>query len=90
MIQENLDRQLSEIQAEIDRKNNDANGILEYLASQRQKAIAQEEEEEDELKKAGIIIGQHIPSLKSKLELESGVLDEFPLSHLIYSSPENS
>ncbi len=72
-----LERKIELINEEMERKNNEASQLLEYLSVQRNKAKILEEQEEEELKKQGIVIGQHIPSLKSKLVLEADKLAEF-------------
>ena len=77
MSQDLIDEKINLISAEVNKRNEEASILLEYLNKQRQIARLDEELEEEELKKKGIIIGQHIPSLQSKLTLDPGVISEF-------------
>ena len=61
----------------IKKKTEDAKELLSYLGTQRQVAKQQETEEEDMLKKQGVMVGQHIPSLVSKLDVDSNVVNGF-------------
>ena len=75
--QEIIDKKIADINAEIRSKNEEAEKLLEYLNVKRKAARELEEKEEQELKLRGIIIGQHIPSIKSKLQIDSSALSEF-------------
>lgn len=77
MIAQTMQEKIDAINGKVLKKNEDASQLLDYLNVQRGKARISEEEEEETLKKKGIIIGQHIPSLKTKLQLDEEVLSEF-------------
>jgi hypothetical protein len=70
-------KKIEAIQAEIERKNREAEKLLSYLIDQQNSAKQEEELEEEHLKKQGIIVGQHIPSLPSKLNLDPHQLAAF-------------
>lgn len=72
-----VERRIQQINEDVERKNREAAELLEYLNAQRLTAKELEDLEEEELKRRGIIIGQHIPSLKSKLDLDHDKLSEF-------------
>ena len=78
LSQEVIDKRIAEINEEINKKNEEAGKLLDYLNHRRKVARELEEQEEEELKMKGIIIGQHVPSLKSKLYLEPSTISEFP------------
>ena len=76
-------------QNEPDEVNIKAENLIEYLNSQKLKAKTMEQEEEEELKRRGIVIGQHIPSLPTKLDLNPAILKEFgPLSSKLVIAKE--
>ena len=77
MIAQSMEEKIAAINAKVKSKKDEAVQLLEYLNVQREQARIKENEEEENLKKKGIIIGQHIPSLKSKLELDNNVLENF-------------
>jgi hypothetical protein len=70
-------KKIEAIQAEIERKNREAENLLSYLIDKQNSAKQEEELEEEHLKKQGIIVGQHIPSLPSKLNLDPHQLAAF-------------
>jgi hypothetical protein len=72
-----VSKKIEAINAEIERKNREAEQLLQYLTKQQELAKFEEEQEEDSLKKQGIIVGQHIPSLPSKLNLNPSELAEY-------------
>ncbi len=72
-----VSKKIEAINAEIERKNREADQLLHYLTKQQSLAKQEEEQEEDSLKKQGIIVGQHIPSLPSKLNLNPTELAEY-------------
>lgn len=76
-IQSSMEQKIAAINARVAQKNEEASKLLQYLSKQREVAHVQEEKEEEVLKKKGIIIGQHVPSLKTKLDLDGDVLSEF-------------
>eukprot|EP01035_Chromulina_nebulosa_P017489 gene17489-23042_t len=51
--------------------------LLIYLDKQHQIAREEEELEEDNLKRQGIIVGQHIPSLQSKLNINEDEVQQY-------------
>ena len=61
----NYDVRASNIEKEITESKKDANSLADFLVDKREQAHDLEVEEEDKLKRQGIIVGQHIPSLKS-------------------------
>ncbi|KAJ1432684.1 hypothetical protein B484DRAFT_24765 [Ochromonadaceae sp. CCMP2298] len=72
-----MEDKIAAINASVQKKNEEASQLLEYLKVQRETALVTEEMEEERLKKKGIIIGQHIPSLKSQLDLDRERLAHF-------------
>lgn len=70
-------QKIKAIQEEIEKKNREAENLLSYLIEQQNVAKEEEELEEENLKRQGIIVGQHIPSLPSKLNLDPSQLAEF-------------
>lgn len=77
MSDESVEKKIEAIQAEIAKKNEEASKLLSYLTEQQTLAKLEEEKEEDELKRQGIIVGQHIPSLPSKLNLDPSIIAEY-------------
>jgi hypothetical protein len=76
-IAQAMEDKIAAINASVQKKNSEAGALLEYLKLQRETALVTEEVEEERLKKKGIIIGQHIPSLKSQLHLDRERLADF-------------
>eukprot|EP01038_Epipyxis_sp_PR26KG_P007446 gene7446-10147_t len=76
-IDETMNNKLLNIAKELEIKNFEADNLLSYINQQQQQAFALEEKEAEELKKRGIIIGQHIPSLKSKLNIDKQLLANY-------------
>jgi hypothetical protein len=72
-----LKTKLENIEQEIQQSNNHAEELVNYLTKQRDLAREEEIKEEENLKRQGIMIGQHIPSLVSKLEINPSVLQSF-------------
>jgi hypothetical protein len=70
-------KKIEAIKAEITRKNQEAQNLLGYLVEQQNLAKQEEELEEEDLKKQGIIVGQHIPSLPSRLNLDGSQLSQY-------------
>jgi len=62
--------------------------VIRYLDIQTSKARLEEEFLEEDLKRKGIIVGQHIPCIKSKLIIDRLVLEDFgPIaSNLVIAS----
>eukprot|EP00605_Chrysophyceae_sp_TOSAG23-4_P000478 GSChrysophyteH1.ASY1.ANO1.537.1 assembled CDS len=54
-----------------------ATKLKEYMVTEKIKAFQKEEEEEEFLKKQGIMVGQHIPPLPSKLDIEAEKLSSY-------------
>ena len=52
----------------------EAKQVISYLYDQRREAKLEETEEEEDLKRQGVLIGQHIPSLPTKLFLDKAVI----------------
>jgi hypothetical protein len=76
-INDSVAKKIAAIQAEIERKNQEAQSLLGYLSEQQNAAKLEEELEEENLKKQGIIVGQHIPSLPSRLNLDQYQLSQY-------------
>ncbi len=72
-----LESRLSDIQAKSIKTAEAVKELLEYLENERNNASLLEAQEEEHLKKQGIIIGQHIPSLPSKLNIDRDYLTKF-------------
>eukprot|EP00603_Paraphysomonas_imperforata_P012272 CAMPEP_0114456490 /NCGR_PEP_ID=MMETSP0104-20121206/3660_1 /TAXON_ID=37642 ORGANISM="Paraphysomonas imperforata, Strain PA2" /NCGR_SAMPLE_ID=MMETSP0104 /ASSEMBLY_ACC=CAM_ASM_000202 /LENGTH=2201 /DNA_ID=CAMNT_0001628979 /DNA_START=70 /DNA_END=6675 /DNA_ORIENTATION=- len=72
-----LDGRVQKVDQDIKKKTEDAKDLLSYLGTQRQIAKQLESEEEDMLKKQGVMVGQHIPSLVSKLDVDANVVNNF-------------
>lgn len=72
-----LDNKKQQIEYELSKKLEDAKELANYLYEE--KAIAEELEvnEEDELKRQGVILGQHIPSLPTKLHVDRNMIDRY-------------
>lgn len=62
------------IESNLVRSVEEAKELSAYLVKQRIEAWEKEEEEQDHLKKQGILVGQHIPSLPSKLALDEDLM----------------
>ena len=72
-----LNNRVESVHQDIKRKTKDAKELLSYLGTQRKVAKELEAEEEEMLKKQGVMVGQHIPSLVSKLDVDPGVVNSF-------------
>jgi len=62
------------IEANLVQSVQEAKELSAYLVKQRIAAWEKEEDEQDSLKKQGILVGQHIPSLPSKLALDEDLM----------------
>lgn len=80
-LDENLHREMEErfiaIDADFTNRERDAKELNDYFVTQLEKAHQEEELEEENLKKQGIIVGQHIPALKTKLRIERDYIESF-------------
>lgn len=76
-LKSSLELRLQEIEANVENNKEMAKSLMNYLTSQRN--IAKEDEllEEENLKRQGIIVGQHIPTLKSKLRIDKNFTGQF-------------
>lgn len=72
-----LAQRAQEISRELEDKNLKADRLVQHLAEQRAIAKKLRIEEEEELKQQGIVIGQHIPPLPSKLDVDPAYLEQF-------------
>ena len=72
-----LDGRVRKVDQDIRKKTEDAKDLLSYLGTQRQIAKQLESEEEEMLKKQGVMVGQHIPSLVSKLDVDANIVNSF-------------
>jgi len=68
---------VAHIEEEVVLKQQSAKDLVEYLQSQKVIAYNLEVEEEENLKRQGVMVGQHIPGLPSKLNIEPTVLNKF-------------
>lgn len=76
-LREEFDSRSKTLNADLISMKQSASELLDYLDKQREKARNEEQEEEDDLKRQGIIIGQHIPSIKSRLFMDQEILDGY-------------
>ena len=74
---EYLESKKSNIDNNVDNMHVNAEDLVKYLQDRRAEAIDAEIVEENDLKKNGIMLGQHIPSLSSKLDVDSRVLENY-------------
>jgi hypothetical protein len=65
------------ISKEFKDKSTDARELMKYLVEKRNEAQLVEEEDEDDLKRQGILLGQHIPSLPTKLDLDKEIIAQY-------------
>lgn len=72
-----LAKKAEEIERELEEKNAKADQLVKHLVDQRGIARELRVQEEEALKRQGIIIGQHIPPLPSKLDVDPAYLDQF-------------
>ncbi|RYG97853.1 hypothetical protein EON65_52235, partial [archaeon] len=72
-----VEDKIKAVYAEIERKTREAEELGKYLNTQQQLAKLAEETEEEDLKRQGIIVGQHIPSLPSRLDLDASRIAEY-------------
>ena len=73
-IKEILKEKTTVIQHDFQQKVVDAKEVVLYLYEQRSQAKLEELQEEEDLKRQGVILGQHIPSLPTKLFLDKTVI----------------
>ena len=73
-IKEILKVKTINIQHDFQQKVVDAKEVVHYLYEQRSQAKLEEVLEEEDLKRQGVILGQHIPSLPTKLFLDKTVI----------------
>ena len=76
-LKADLDRRQQALDDELQVKLSMANRLKEYMLQEKEKAHEAELEEEDNLKKQGIMIGQHIPPLPSKLAVSAEELASY-------------
>eukprot|EP00981_Chlorochromonas_danica_P012830 scaffold5444_cov181-Ochromonas_danica.AAC.11 len=74
---DDVEAKIQAVYAEVEKKTREAEMLSAYLQEQQQLAHLTEEKEEEDLKRQGIIVGQHIPSLPSRLHLDPQQLSEF-------------
>lgn len=74
------------IETEFQNKDKNAKMLMNYLFQRRNEALIEETEEEDVLKKQGVLLGQHIPSLPTKLYLDKTVISQFSAQSLANAS----
>lgn len=72
-----LQSRVAAIERGIEEENSKADELIRYLTEQREEARRKRVEEEDNLKKQGIIVGQHIPALPSQLAIDRDHLSHF-------------
>lgn len=76
-----LEKKLKAIEIEKNSRYHGGDELVKYLRDQRKQAIEEEILEEETLKKQGIMVGQHIPSLASKLDLDANIMNSYgPMS----------
>ena len=73
-IKEILKEKTAHIQHDFQQQVVDAKEVVQYLYEQRSQAKLEELQEEENLKRQGVILGQHIPSLPTKLFLDKTVI----------------
>jgi len=76
-LQAALEQRQAALDVELVTKLGTANRLKEYLVQEKTKAFEAELVEEEELKKQGIMIGQHIPPLPSKLAVSAAQLSQY-------------
>lgn len=76
-LQEELVARQKAIDEVTTNKSEKATDLAAYLEDERKKAANAEELEEEMLKKQGIMVGQHIPPLPSKLDIKAGQLQSY-------------
>ena len=76
-LQEELVARQMAIDEDMSNKSLKAADLATYLEDEKKKAADAEELEEETLKKQGIMVGQHIPPLPSKLNINAGHLQNF-------------
>ena len=72
-----LKQKSSQIESDLVNQSEEASQLIFYMAEEKKKAKALEELEEDDLKRQGVLIGQHIPSLPTKLAVERESLEGY-------------
>lgn len=85
--QRKLEEKIAAIERRTREQSEGAEELVKYLHEQRILAQKLETEEEEHLKKQGIMLGQHIPSLPSKLDIDPAVIHHYDTvsSNLILS-----
>lgn len=71
------ENKVTEIDSNLVKSVEEAVELSSYLKEQRVIARELETEEEENLKKQGILVGQHIPSLPSKLDIKKSKLEQY-------------
>jgi hypothetical protein len=72
-----LNNKKQQIEYELSKKIDDAKELANYLYQEKALAEEYEEIEEDDLKRQGVILGQHIPSLPTKLHVDRDMIDKY-------------
>ena len=72
-----LENKKQQLEYELLKKTEDAKELANYLSQEKALAEEQEEIEEDDLKRQGVILGQHIPSLPTKLHVDRDMIDKY-------------
>lgn len=72
-----LEDKLKVIEHQREVQQEKASGLINYLNEQRAHAAELERLEEEDLKRQGIMIGQHVPAVESKLNIDGSVLNNF-------------
>jgi hypothetical protein len=65
------------VDSDLRRRQTQAKELVDYLHSQKALADELEIQEKDDLKRQGIMVGQHIPSLPSKLAVDSTKIADY-------------
>jgi len=65
------------VESDLIRRQEQARELAKYLHSRKKIANELEIQEKDDLKKQGIMVGQHIPSLPSKLAVDASTISEY-------------
>ena len=76
-LQAELEARQRALDEELVAKVSTANRLKEYMLQEKELAYEAELAEEEELKKQGIMIGQHIPPLPSKLAVSAAQLGQY-------------
>lgn len=73
----NAEERKLHVDSDLLRRQTQAKELIDYLHSRKALADELEIQEKDDLKRQGIMVGQHIPSLPSKLVVESTKIAEY-------------